>query len=119
MNLELREAGITITSMQDLVPYGGAVQQGRHAQSHQQQTSRRNSNISPVRVTTVVRGAVSVAAACIPRRAFFQRRMIMATPTMIVSKLNGNVIDIQGNSTGASALLDAFPSKATVAGRDS
>ncbi len=36
----------------------------------------------------------------------------------IVSKLNGNVIDIQGASTTAGALLDAYPLKAEAAGYD-
>jgi hypothetical protein len=36
----------------------------------------------------------------------------MATTIMIQCKLNGNVIDIQDNSTQSGALLDAYPSKA-------
>jgi hypothetical protein len=36
----------------------------------------------------------------------------------IVSKLNGNVIDIQGASTTAGALLDAYPLKAEATGYD-
>jgi len=36
----------------------------------------------------------------------------MAAPMMINSKLNGNVIDIQDNSTTPGTLLDAFPPKA-------
>ena len=35
----------------------------------------------------------------------------MSTRIMITSKLNGNVIDIQENSTKPGALLDAFPPK--------
>jgi hypothetical protein len=37
----------------------------------------------------------------------------MSTYCSIKSKLDGNVIDIQGNSTQSGALLDAFPTKTT------